>query len=198
MDREHWSELAALLQVGHLPFDAGLTDEEVERVERKYAFRFPPDLRAFLQIVMPANIGFHDWRDGNEAGLREMLDWPLIGCLFDVEHTDFWLPEWGIRPTSLSDALKIATEKVNEAPKLIPIYSHRFISEEPYEEGNPVLSVYQTDIIYYGFDLDDYLRPRIQSAWAQGLARAGLSHQVLGSRSIPKPALDGELDATAA
>jgi len=150
MDREHWSELAALLQVGHLPFDAGLTDEEVERIERKYAFRFPPDLRAFLQIVMPANIGFHDWRDGNEAGLREMLDWPLIGCLFDVEHTDFWLPEWGIRPASLSDALKIATEKVNEAPKLIPIYSHRFISEEPYEEGNPVLSVYQTDIIYYG------------------------------------------------
>ena len=25
-------------------------------------------------------------------------------------------------------------------------------------EGNPVLSVYQTDIIYYGYDLEDYLR----------------------------------------
>lgn len=30
--------------------------------------------------------------------------------------------------------------------------------DRPHESGNPVFSVYQTDIIYYGFDLDDYLR----------------------------------------
>jgi hypothetical protein len=47
---------------------------------------------------------------------------------------------------------------IAEAPKLIPIYSHRFIPEEPSEAGNPIFSVYQMDIIYYGFDLDDYLR----------------------------------------
>ena len=87
-----------------------------------------------------------------------MLDWPLQGCLFDVEHNGFWLPEWGKRPELLSDAFKIATEMIAEAPKLIPIYSHRFVSEEPHEVGNPVLSVHQMDIIYYGFDLDDYLR----------------------------------------
>jgi hypothetical protein len=50
------------------------------------------------------------------------------------------------------------TEMIAEAPKLIPIYSHRFIPEEPSEAGNPIFSVYQMDIIYYGFDLDDYLR----------------------------------------
>ena len=56
------------------------------------------------------------------------------------------------------DALKIATAKIAEAPKLIPIHSHRYIPEEPHESGNPVFSVHQMDVIYYGFDLDDYLR----------------------------------------
>ena len=41
-------------------------------------------------------------------------------------------------------------------PKLIPIYSSRYIPESPKETGNPVFSVYQTDIIYYGFDLLSY------------------------------------------
>ncbi|HEY2002008.1 MAG TPA: hypothetical protein VGG80_06805 [Acidobacteriaceae bacterium] len=158
MDREHWLELAALLQVGHLEFDPGLTDLEVEATEEKFNFRFPPDLRAFLQTIMPAHIGFHDWRDGNETRLRKMLDWPLQGCLYDVEHNGFWLPEWGPRPELLADALEIAKAKITEAPKLIPIYSHRFIPGEPRESGNPVFSVHQMDIIYYGFDLDDYLR----------------------------------------
>lgn len=158
MDKGHWSELAALLQVGHLPFDPGLTNEEVEGVEKKFGFRFPPDLRDFLQTVMPVQIEFHDWRSKDEAELRKILNWPLEGCLFDVEHNVFWLPEWGPRPELLGDALKIATVKITEAPRLIPIYSHRYVSEEPHESGNPVLSVHQMDIIYYGFDLDDYLR----------------------------------------
>jgi hypothetical protein len=32
------------------------------------------------------------------------------------------------------------------------------IPDEPNLAGNPVFSVHQTDIIYYGFDLADYLR----------------------------------------
>jgi hypothetical protein len=35
---------------------------------------------------------------------------------------------------------------------------HRMMPDEPREAGNPVFSVHQTDIIYYGFDLLDYLR----------------------------------------
>ncbi|MGB9418990.1 MAG: hypothetical protein WCB58_21955 [Acidobacteriaceae bacterium] len=75
-----------------------------------------------------------------------------------IEHDCFWLPEWGPKPELLSDARAIVTTKIAEAPKLIPIYSHRYIPEEPHESGNPVFSVYGMDIAYYGFDLDDYLR----------------------------------------
>ena len=37
------------------------------------------------------------------------------------------------------------------------MYSHRYLPQEPSTEGNPVFSVYQTDIICYGADLQDYL-----------------------------------------
>ncbi|MGD0734569.1 MAG: hypothetical protein ABR976_05450 [Terracidiphilus sp.] len=48
--------------------------------------------------------------------------------------------------------------KISEAPMLIPILGHRYMPALPTECGNPVFSVHQTDIIYYGFDLEDYLR----------------------------------------
>jgi hypothetical protein len=85
-------------------------------------------------------------------------DWfPLDGILFDVEH-DTWLPEWGVRPERIDDAKALVEQYVEEAPRLLPIYSHRIMPDRPHPPGNPVLSVHQTDIIYYGFDLDDYLR----------------------------------------
>jgi hypothetical protein len=158
MSNAHWLNVIALLKAVGVEFDRGLTDREVEVAETKFNFRFPPELRAFLQTALPTGNSFPNWRSGDETKIRERLDWPLHGCLFDVEHNGFWLPEWEPRPELLADALKIATAKVKEAPKLIPIYSHRYIPEEPHESGNPIFSVHQMDIIYYGFDLDDYLR----------------------------------------
>ena len=45
---------------------------------------------------------------------------------------------------------------VSHAPKLIPLIGHRYLPEEPHEGGNPVFSVYQSDVIYYGANLADY------------------------------------------
>jgi len=78
--------------------------------------------------------------------------------LFDIEHNSFWLPEWGPRPKKLAEALRTAEELISAAPKLIPVYLHRMMPDEPQSPGNPVFSVHQTDIICYGFDLADYLR----------------------------------------
>ncbi|MFG3370987.1 hypothetical protein ACGF0K_39435 [Streptomyces sp. NPDC048156] len=39
---------------------------------------------------------------------------------------------------------------------LPPIYSHRHLLADPDRTGMPVLSMYQTDINYYGTDLVDY------------------------------------------
>ncbi len=45
---------------------------------------------------------------------------------------------------------------------VVPIFGHRYIPSFPLEEGNPVFSVYQMDIIYYGYDLANYLSVEFQ------------------------------------
>ncbi len=77
--------------------------------------------------------------------------------MFDVEANTFWYPQWGQRPTELRAALAIAREQLVQVPALVPVYSHRYISTEPPQAGNPVFSIVQTDIITYGKDLATYL-----------------------------------------
>ena len=158
MSGNTWQALIRQLSDAGIRFDPGLTDAEISRVEAQFRFRFPPDLREFLQCGLPRGDRFPDWRSGTEAVLRDFLSVPREGVLFDVEQNGFWLPEWGPRFNALADALVIAGDLISDAPTLIPIYGHRMMPDDPQSAGNPVFSVHQTDIIYYGFDLDDYFR----------------------------------------
>jgi hypothetical protein len=54
------------------------------------------------------------------------------------------------------------------------MYSHRYIANEPLAARNPVFSVHQTDIIYYGTDLADYFAREFgvsRPNWAANEAR---------------------------
>ena len=51
-------------------FDPGLTDGEIESVQRKCGLIFPPDLRAFLQFAPPVGVQFSNWREGPDEELR--------------------------------------------------------------------------------------------------------------------------------
>ncbi|MEO3858482.1 hypothetical protein [Acrocarpospora sp. B8E8] len=61
-----------------------------------------------------------------------------------------------------------------DAPKLAPIYAHRFLPAGHGTYGNQVLSIWGTDIIRYGKDLVAYVTndfyPRDDDAgpWEQG------------------------------
>ena len=72
-------------------------------------------------------------------------------------HNVFWPRGWPARPDSPAESRQIVAERLAEAPALIPICAHRAIPNEPLEAGNPVFSIWQTDIIIYGDDLADYL-----------------------------------------
>lgn len=153
---QHWARLLAELREREIVIEDGLTESEARDAEYRFGFRFPPDLRALLQTGLPVSGGFPDWRDGDEGALRTTLNWPLEGMQFDIEHNTFWLAEWGPRPPSLEEAVQIAAQAVAAAPRLVPVCGHRYIPAEPARAGNPVLSVYQTDIIVYGNDLLSY------------------------------------------
>jgi hypothetical protein len=164
-----FNDAQTVLATAGVQIAAGLTDDEFARVGRRFGFTFPPDLRAFLATGLPVSDSWVDWRSASEAAIRERLNWPLEGICFDIENNVFWLDEWGERPATLDEAFDIARRAVAEAPVLIPICSHRYIPADPSESGNPVFSVYQTDIIYYGADLLDYL----QNEFSYHFGRAG-------------------------
>ncbi|QEL14873.1 SMI1/KNR4 family protein [Limnoglobus roseus] len=48
-------------------------------------------------------------------------------------------------------------QHVAAAPPLVPIFRHVSLPADPCEADNPVLSVYQADIIYRGRNLAEYL-----------------------------------------
>jgi hypothetical protein len=137
-------------------FDDGLTAEELSAIECEYGFRFPPDLREFLGFALPVSKGWLDWRRESRSEITRRLAWPFEGMCFDIKHDAFWLDSWGAKPASLPDRYSVARTAVAAAPRLIPVYSHRYLPDRPSQPGNPVFSVHQTDIIYYGSDLFDY------------------------------------------
>lgn len=157
MDSAYLESVAATLRERGVTVEAGLSSLEISATEARFGFVFPEDLRELLGFMLPVGNQFPDWRDGSEKILRERLGSPADGLCFDVEHNGFWLPSWGPRPEKLQDAFAVTRKAVAAAPALIPVYSHRYIPAEPVDSGNPVYSVYQTDIIYYGEDLASHL-----------------------------------------
>jgi hypothetical protein len=105
---------------------------------------------------MPVSPGFPNWRHIPNPDLDQQLGWPVEGLCFDIEHNNLWHETWGSKPPHLSDARLSLTHQVQQAPRLIPVCGHRYISSEPSLVRNPVFSVWQADIVYYGFDLAGY------------------------------------------
>jgi hypothetical protein len=163
----------------------GYSQSELDAAQERYGLRFPADLIDLLLDRRPVD-GW-DWRKDDE-GIREMLAHPLEGILFDVEHNNLWWPEWGSKSASAIEREAVVVSVVAAAPRLIPLIGHRYIPEEPNERGNPVFSVMQSDVIYYGSDLADYFerefhplpgRPAVADAryipfWSDLVDRNGL------------------------
>lgn len=161
MTTERAIHIIQLLTDKGVHFDSGLTDGEIVQVELKFNFEFPPDLKLFLQIALPASDSFVNWRTALTSKEEfdktlSRLNWPLEGMLFDVQSNGFWIDSWGTIPKDNESKSLIVKKHYALYPKLIPIYSHRYIPSEPNESGNPVFSIYQMDIVYYGFDLASY------------------------------------------
>jgi hypothetical protein len=153
---------------------AGLSEGEIDEIEAEWSIHFPPDYRLFLHrlhtvdrpmkgarfsltgLVPTKEPSFYNWQRDREA-LRRRFAWPLEGLLFDLEHNDLWLEGWGPKPESLTRRNERLTELVENAPRLIPVYAHRYLLVEPCVADNPVFSIVQSDIIVYGKDLRSYL-----------------------------------------
>jgi hypothetical protein len=162
MNKKQTEEIIRILISKGVKFDSGLMDDEILKIELTFDIKFPPDYKLFIQNALPISEGFVNWRGGlysieTKSKILSWLAWPLDGLLFDLQSNNFWIDAWGTMPVSYDEKELIAKRHYASYPKLIPIYSHRYIPSKPNENGNPVFSVHQMDIIYYGYDLATYL-----------------------------------------
>jgi hypothetical protein len=157
MDSKYVDAVVGALRRRGFACARGLTKREILAAESEHGFQFPPDLRDLLEQVLPLGERCPDWRSPGSAFIRDRLAWPVESICFDITHNTFWLPAWGQRPDSLEEAHATARKALRAAPFLIPVFAHRYLPASPCTSGNPVFSVYQTDIIHYGVDLFSYL-----------------------------------------
>lgn len=133
-------------------FSSGLTIDTVEKIEKIYEICFPDSIKEFYLTALPISMGntaFPIWNDfspENIAHIRQLMRDPYQWLRRDIE-CGFWLSTWDD---------KTIDELFENAPKLIPIYSHRYLPA--LEDANPpVISTVGRDTVFYGVSLEDYL-----------------------------------------
>src|SRR5262245_8330871 len=134
----------------------GLSPAQITSIEAQLGFRLPEDFVYLFQNVQDPGYVFFPWGNFKKQEYDDRIRWILEGIEFDIDRNKFWM-RWGKRPTTLSAALDIARMVFETWPRLLPIFGHRFLAAEPCRPGNPVFSIKQNDIIYYGADLGHYL-----------------------------------------
>lgn len=147
-----------------------LPDREIDAIEEQWQICFPPDYRFFFKWlhatdrprfeVFPGEkeTGLcYNWQKG-PAAIQWAYEHILGGFVFDAIHNPhFWRSEWGAVPCTEEDARERLKPIVAAGPRLIPIYGHRYLLVEPCQADNPVLSIWQSDIIVIAPDLRTYL-----------------------------------------
>ena len=156
-------EIIKLLKDRGIKLDAGLTQSELEKIYEIYKIKFPLSLKSFFTTALPVSDDFYDWRDfssGNVTKIKNMMQ-----HFYDfVKSASFeeYIPNSSYSPDqwckiSREQRVEVVAELYKNAPKIIPVYFHRFMPEMNDDNDPPVLSIYYGDIVYYGRNLQEYL-----------------------------------------
>jgi hypothetical protein len=151
------------LKAKGIKFTDGLTPSEIRNIEEIYEIKFPDSLYRFYSRGIPFSDDEHgfprwnDFSDENIAKIKERIEAPLRWLLKSVQ-TDFWLPDWGKRGRTIAGVTARFAEVSQNAPRLIPIYSHRYMPMLDGVGDPPVISTVGSDIIYYENSLQKYLQ----------------------------------------
>jgi len=158
----------------------GMTVAEIEAAEGRFGLAFPPDFRLFLATLHtpdPVMVGAHfegstlvpstgrlfqDWL-GDPRPIEAALAWPVEGLLWSIEANQDWYVGWGPRPRTAEEREAVVRRIAATGPALVPVYGHRYLVGDPQVAGNPVLSIYGTDVIVFAEDLRSYLIAELAS-----------------------------------
>jgi hypothetical protein len=147
--------LRHLHSVDRPAWDVRYTGESVDARFAKTALATAYVEKHDQHMILQNGPSFYNWQTGGDA-IKARFARPWEGLQFDVEHSNLWLKSWGEAPAMLMARQERVRELVEAAPRLIPIFGHRYLLANGCAAEHPVLSVYGADIIVYGLDLRDY------------------------------------------
>lgn len=133
-----------------------MTEHAIQHIESELELSLPTDFKFLLMNLRDPGHVFFPWSSFSLAAYHERIDRIWQGIEFDIEH-GFWMERWGEKPGDLEKAKKLAKPDFESWPAMLPLLGHRFLPASPCQANNPVFSIMQTDIIYYGATLADYL-----------------------------------------
>ena len=130
----------------------GLSDAQVETLQEKFGFKFPPEVLFFLQVGVPIK---HETTEGSipaelpafyQTASDGWHNWHLLASDELVVGSD---------DDTITKQIKWhATPEHQSHPAdypLIPLFAHRMIPSVPHQIGNPVFSMHGCyDNIIYG------------------------------------------------
>lgn len=134
----------------------GASAQEVDAFEAETGLELPDDLRWLVQNTHDPGGAFFGWLKEPER-IAESRDWIRNGIEFDLQHGTTWLKRWGEPPKEIDARIEIFRADFQSWPALVPVMGHRFLRIDPCNSGQPVYSIVQTDIIYYGANLASWL-----------------------------------------
>ncbi|XP_045816290.1 uncharacterized protein LOC123909492 [Trifolium pratense] len=126
------------LKSSNIIIEKGLTESEFSLLKSKFNLNFPPDLRTILQQGLPISPGFPNWRSSSKQQIKILLNLPVSSILRRVKNNRFWHPSWGPLP---KDPVSAAEKILSDAPQLVPVFRHCYISCSPNFVGNPVFYI---------------------------------------------------------
>ena len=86
-----------------------------------------------------------------------------------------WNGDWGEMPASSGDIADFIRKKADAAPRLIPIYGHRYMPAAAVENP-PVFSICGLDVIIYGSDLETYFQAEFGGKSVEAMDLKRLPH----------------------
>lgn len=153
----------------------GLSEEQIDQVERKYEVSFTSEHKEFLKILHAIDkkeiveyedegkliaeecTFFYNWLE-NETEIISQINsfykW-MWDDIISVNHV--WLKSWGIKPKSLERKKEIFDEWFSKLPQLLPVRDSACVVENNNLKLNPVVSVRGSDVVILGWDFRTYL-----------------------------------------
>lgn len=151
-----YKEIVDMLKLNGVEFAEGLSEQEIIEIKQEYNIEFPKELQEFYSTALPVSKGFYNWRDFKPANvhyIKDVMNRPF-NDIYELADEVYWCDEWGDEPNE-SERADVVRAMLKKAPALIPIYLHRYIPTINLEP-TPVFSIHDTDIIYYGENLESY------------------------------------------